>query len=117
MPETAAAPILWTEIQHPVPNVAVVLCHGRLVLGVEDVLSRAVRELIPDNRRIILDLSDLTHTDSMGLGTLVRLYVSARGAGCRLELMHLSKQIRYLLGLTHLFSVFTVIGENGVKFM
>jgi hypothetical protein len=31
--------------------------------------------------------------------------------------MHLSKQIQHLLGLTNLFSVFTIIGENGVKFM
>jgi anti-anti-sigma factor len=117
MAETAAAPILWTEIQHPAPGVAVVLCHGRLVSGVDGVLYTSVRGLIPDNKRIILDLSDLKHTDSMGLGTLVRLYVAARSAGCRFELMHLSKQIRYLLGLTNLFGVFTVIGENGVKFM
>jgi anti-anti-sigma factor len=65
----------------------------------------------------VLDLSDLKHTDSMGLGTLVRLYVGAKSAGCRLELMHLNKQIRHLLGLTNLFDVFTIIGENGVKFM
>jgi hypothetical protein len=31
--------------------------------------------------------------------------------------MHLNKQIRNLLGLTNLFDIFTVIGENGVKFM
>ena len=48
---------------------------------------------------------------------LVRLYVSAQSAGCSLELMHLSKQIQHLLGLTHMLSVFTVIGENGIKFM
>jgi hypothetical protein len=31
--------------------------------------------------------------------------------------MHLSKQIRNLLGLTNLVSIFTIIGENGIKFM
>jgi hypothetical protein len=31
--------------------------------------------------------------------------------------MHLNKQIRNLLGLTGLFNVFAVVGENGVKFM
>jgi anti-anti-sigma factor len=65
----------------------------------------------------VLDLSDLKHTDSMGLGALVRLYVSAKSAGCSLELMHLSKQIQHLLGLTNMLSVFTVIGENGIKLM
>jgi anti-anti-sigma factor len=117
MPATAAAPILTTEITHPAPNVVLVLCHGRLVSGADDLLYTTVRQLIPTSKRIILDLSDLKHTDSMGLGTLVRLYVAARSAGCSLELIHLSKQIRHLLGLTNLFDVFTVIGENGVKFM
>jgi len=65
------------------------------------------------SRRIVLDLSDLTHIDSMGLGTLVRLYVSSRSAGCSLELINLGKRVRELLGLTHLLSVFTVIGEHG----
>jgi anti-sigma B factor antagonist len=118
MPETeAASPVLWTEIKYCAHDAVVVLCHGRLVAGVTDVLYNTVRALIPTSKRIILDLSDLQHTDSMGLGTLVRLYVGAKSAGCSLELMHLSKQIRHLLGLTNLFDVFTVIGESGVKFM
>ena len=51
------------------------------------------------------------------MGTLVRLYTSAKRAGCNLELMHLSQQVRNLLGLANLFSVFTVVGENGIKLM
>lgn len=118
MPETAAQPVLWTEIERPAPNVILVRCHGRLVSGgADDLLYRTVKELIPTAPRIVLDLAELKHTDSMGLGTLVRLYVSAKSAGCRLELMHLNKQIRNLLGLTGLFDVFAIIGENGVKFM
>jgi anti-anti-sigma factor len=118
MPETAApSPILTTEIKHYPHDAVVVICHGRLVAGVENILYTTVHPLIPTSKRIILDLSDLQHTDSMGLGTLVRLYVSAKSAGCSLELMHLSKQIRHLLGLTNLFEIFAVIGENGVRFM
>jgi anti-anti-sigma factor len=118
MPETAAAsPILTTETKQFPHNVVLVLCHGRLVAGVDDILYATVRQLIPTNKRIILDLSDLQHTDSMGLGTLVRLYVGAKSADSSLELMHLSKQIRHLLGLTNLFDVFSIIGEKGVKFM
>lgn len=118
MPETAAAsPILTTEIKHLPNDVAVVHCHGRLVAGGADVLHTTVRQLIPTHKRIILDLSDLQHTDSMGLGALVRLYVAAKSAGSSLELMHLSKQIRHLLGLTNLLDVFSVIGEKDVRFM
>jgi anti-anti-sigma regulatory factor len=49
----------------------------------------------------------------MGLGALVRLYVSAKSKGCSLELVNLGKGIRQLLGVTNLLSVFTVIGEHG----
>jgi anti-anti-sigma factor len=53
--------------------------------------------------------------DSTGLGTLVRLYVSAKSAGCTLLLFNVGKPIRRLLGLTHLLSVFEVIGNNNIK--
>ena len=34
--------------------------------------------------------------------------------GCSLELIHLGKRIRELLGMTHLLKCFTIIGEQGV---
>lgn len=118
MAETATAShTLTLEMKHYPGGVVLVMCHGRLVAGTEHVLCTSVRELIPNNKRIILDLCELQHTDSRGLGTLVGLYTAARSAGSSLELMHLSKQIRHLLGLTDLFKTFIVIGENGVKFM
>jgi anti-anti-sigma factor len=97
------------------PGEAVVRLSGRLVAGVTDVLYHEVKGLIPQTKRIVLDLTDLTHMDSMGLGTLVRIYVSARAAGCDLELVNLGKRIRQLLGMTNLMSFFTIIGENDVR--
>ena len=117
MPTATAEPVLTLEIQHCPEQTVVVRCHGRLIAGSTDVLSTAVHELIPQSKRIILNLAGLKHTDSMGLGSLVRLYVSAKSGGCSLELMHLSKQIQHLLGLTNMLSVFTVLGENGVRLM
>jgi anti-sigma B factor antagonist len=32
-----------------------------------------------------------------------------------MQLLHVGKRIRELLGLTNLLSVFTIIGEHGVK--
>jgi anti-anti-sigma factor len=93
----------------------VVRCHGRLVAGVGDILYSQVKPLLPDHKRIILDLTDLTRMDSLGLGTLARLYVSARTAGCTLELMNLSKQVHMLLGTAHLLKAFTIVGEHGIK--
>jgi anti-anti-sigma factor len=118
MAETAAAlPALTTEIKLCSDDVAVVVCHGRLVAGTEDGFYETVRALMPANKRIVLDLADLQHTDSRGLGTLVRLYVAGKSNGSSVELTHLSKQIRHLLGITHMFDVFTVLGETGAKFL
>jgi anti-sigma B factor antagonist len=94
---------------------AIVRCHGQLVSGLTDILYSKVRPMIPENKRIVLDLSDLTYMDSMGLGTLVSLYTSARGAGCEMQLLNIGKRVRELLGLTNLLSVFAIIGEHGVR--
>src|ERR1700744_6518661 len=96
-----AAPILSVHVESS-PGYAVVHCSGKLVAGVTDTLYRRVKALIPENKRIVLDLTDLTHMDSTGLGTLVRLYVSARSAGCALQLINLSQGIRKILALTNL---------------
>jgi anti-sigma B factor antagonist len=114
MPEKAAASPLTLEFARKGSTV-VVKCNGRLVSGVNDILYTKVHELFPDTKRIILDLTELTRVDSMGLGTLVRLSVSARSAGCSLELINLGKQVRQLLGMTNLMSVFQIIGEHGIK--
>jgi anti-sigma B factor antagonist len=111
---TGDAPALTLDIdrtRHPI----VVRCHGKLLSDNADVLFSKVKQLIPDSKRIVLDLTDLTRMDSMGLGALVRLYVSARSAGCSLELMNLGKQVRLLLGTAHLLSAFTIVGEHGIK--
>jgi len=111
MSHEAAASLLALDIERA-GNVAVVRCHGKLVAGVSDILYAEVSQLIPDAKRIVLDLTDLTHMDSMGVGAIVRLYVSAKAAGCDLELINLGKRIRQLLGVTNLLSVFTAIGGN-----
>lgn len=48
----------------------------------------------------------------MGIGTQVRLYVSAKSRSCELTLINLGKRVRELLRLTLLSSVFTVIGDH-----
>jgi anti-anti-sigma factor len=100
---------------HRAGDVAVVRCSGRLVAGVNDLLAHEVCQLIPCSKRIVLDLTDLTHMDSSGLGTVVRLYVSAKSAGCTLELINFGPRIRQLLGVTNLLSVFTTICEHDIR--
>jgi anti-sigma B factor antagonist len=115
MSEEAAASCLTLDFDRA-GNAAVVRCQGKLVVGVNNILYIKVSQLIPDNKRIVLDLTGLTFMDSTGLGTLVRLYVAARSTGCNLELLNLGKRIRELLGVANLLSVFTIIGENDIRF-
>jgi anti-sigma B factor antagonist len=113
MPNAAAAPSLTLDIERK-GDATLVHCHGRLVAGVTSVLYSQVHPLFADSKRVILDLTELKFVDSMGLGTLVRLHVSARSAGSCLELINLGKQVRELLGITHLLGLFGDMCEKGV---
>ena len=113
MPDATAENSFTLEVERK-GSKAVVHCHGRLVAGAAKPLFDGVKPLISECKLIVLDLADVTFMDSMGMGALVRLYVSASGCGSRLELIHLGKQIRELLGLTHLLSVLTDMCEQGV---
>jgi len=115
MPETTVVRTLTLDVEPIGDGAVLVRCRGKFVMGITDVLYNRVKKLIPENKRIVLDLSDLSQMDSMGLGTLVRLYVSAKSAGCSLELINLGQRVRQLLGTTNLLSVFSVIGEHGIK--
>jgi anti-sigma B factor antagonist len=114
MADATEAKVLTLDVDRT-GDVAVVRLHGKLKFGVNDVLYSKVSWLIPQSKCIVLDLTDLAQMDSTGLGTLVRLYVSAKSHGCELQLIHLRQRIRELLALTNMLSVFTVIGEQGVK--
>lgn len=109
-PETALVITIDRE-----PDAIVVRLSGRLVAGGTDPLYRDIRPLIAGHKRIILDLTDLAKMDSLGLGTLVRLYAAARSAGCELELYNLGPRVREMLSITNLLSFFTVIGEHNIR--
>lgn len=71
--------------------------------------------VLPGTRRIVLDLSDLRHVDSTGLGSLVRLYVSAKSANCDLQLVNLSQRVKGFVGLTNLLSMCAACGQSLTK--
>jgi len=114
MSTQTAAPVFSLTIDQAGTR-ATVQCRGRLVSSVSHQLYQPVRELLPACKHIVLDLHELTHMDSMGLGTVVRLYVSAKAAGSTLQLCHLSPHIRQILGVTHLLNVLTDMCEQGVN--
>jgi anti-sigma B factor antagonist len=113
MPNAVVAKTLTLDIERKGAH-TIVHCRGRLVYGGCHLLFDQVRELLPESKCVTLDLTDLKYVDSMGLGTLVRLHVSAKAAGSRIQLINLGKQVRALLGITNLLSLFGEMCENGV---
>ena len=113
-PTSDSPPHLHLEIQKA-EGVATIKCRGRLVAGTTGDFKDQVRALFPSVRRIVIDLGELTYLDSVGIGSLVTLYVSSGSAGRQFELVNLTPQVRKLLGLTNLLSVFEACGQYFTK--
>jgi anti-sigma B factor antagonist len=93
----------------------VVYCRGRVILSTADELKRDVKPLIVHGGHIVLDLSEVTFMDSMGLGTIASLWVSSKNAGCQLTLVNLTRRLRDLFTMTHLLSLFEACGETNAQ--
>ena len=89
----------------------VVICSGRLTSEVSASFKEEVKSLLPRTPRLVLDLSDLSHMDSSGLGALVGVYVSAKTAKCELQLINLNQRVRELLRITNMLSMFGSCGQ------
>jgi anti-sigma B factor antagonist len=89
-------------------KVTTITCHGRLVSDNADQIKELVKPLIAEGGRIVVDFADLKYLDSLGLGSLVGLKVSAINKGmCKLEFVNLSPRVRELLSLTNLTELFS----------
>ena len=88
------------------PDEATICCTGRINSETSGELQRAVRSLVPENKSIILDLTDVNHMDSSGLGAIVGLYVSAKRQGCRLKLINLNQRLKELFRISKLATIF-----------
>jgi len=93
-------------------GVMVVDCSGRIVFGEESATLRdTIKKVLTQSPRVVLNLAEVNHIDSGGLGTLVSLYTTARNAGGALKLARLTQRVVNLLQLTKLVSIFEVF-EN-----
>ena len=92
----------------------VIHCKGRLVSDHAFLLRNHLKPLIPNARRITLDMTEVTYVDSMGLGTVASLYVSARTAGCQFEVINLSRRVRELFSVARLLPLLEVAGRSSL---
>jgi steroid delta-isomerase-like uncharacterized protein len=95
-----------------IDGVIVVYLSGAILFGEESAsLRMLVKELLNKSRHIVLDLGEVTHIDSDGLGTLVGLYVSARRFGGNIKLANLGSRANEVLQITKLVTVFEVFDK------
>ena len=93
-----------------VGDVSVVDVAGRITLGEG---SSALRDLLKDmvgkgQKKILLNLGEVSYIDSSGIGELVSAFTSIANQGGQLKLLNLAKRVKDLLQITKLYTVFDV---------
>lgn len=93
-----------------VGDVSVVDVAGRITLGEG---SSALRDLLRDmtskgNKKILLNLGEVSYIDSSGIGELVSGFTTVTNSGGQLKLLNLNKRVKDLLQITKLYTVFDV---------
>ena len=93
-----------------VDGITIVDLSGRITLGEGSVVLRdMVRDLVTKGqRKILLNLGDVTYIDSSGIGELVSAFTTVRNQGGELKLLNLTKKVHDLLQITKLYTVFDV---------
>ena len=91
-----------------VDDVAIVDLAGRLTMGEGSGALRSTLKGLIDNgeKAIVLNLKDVTHIDSSGLGEMVGGYASVTNSGGQIRLLNTQSRLRDLLVVTKLFTVF-----------
>jgi anti-sigma B factor antagonist len=93
-----------------VGDVTVIDVSGRITLGEG---SSALRDVLRDltakgNKKILLNLGDVSYIDSSGIGELVSGFTTVANQGGTLKLLSLTKRVKDLLQITKLYTVFDV---------
>jgi anti-sigma B factor antagonist len=93
-----------------VGDVTVVDAAGRITLGEG---SSALRDMLRDmvakgQKKILLNLSEVSYIDSSGIGELVSGFTTVTNQGGSLKLLGLTKRVKDLLQITKLYTVFDV---------
>jgi anti-sigma B factor antagonist len=93
-----------------VDGVAIVDLTGRITLGEgSSTLRETVKDLVgKGQKKILLNLGDVSYIDSSGIGELVSSFTSVSNQGGQLKLLNLQKKVHDLLQITKLYTVFEV---------
>jgi anti-sigma B factor antagonist len=101
--------------QRMVGDVAVVEITGDITLnkGGDVIIKDKVQSLLQQgNRKLLLDLGNVSYVDSAGLGQLVQVFATTRHLGGSLKLLHVTKRLEDLLVLTKLLTIFETYDDE-----
>jgi len=91
-----------------ISEVVVLRCSGRIVCGHEtSLLCSAMQQ---ESRSVVLDLTEVDAIDAAGLGALLSL----QAAGVYLQLLNPSRQVREMLKVTRLDSIFEISESQSI---
>lgn len=93
-----------------VGDVSVMDVSGRITLGEGSSTMRdALRDMVAKGqKKILLNLGDVSYIDSSGIGELVSGFTTVANQGGQLKLLNLTKRVKDLLQITKLYTVFEV---------
>ena len=95
-------------------NVSVLRCRGRLVYGpATEELARAVRQAPETAKEIVLQMADVTHIDSGGVGALGAAFVTAHNRAAEIKLAALHPRVAEVLRITGLELLFDIRNSEG----
>jgi anti-sigma B factor antagonist len=93
----------------------IVRATGRVTSSTSAMLENTLRDLVSDNERVVLDLTQVDYIDSSGLGALVSAYMHARRINCDLEIANPKQRVRDLFSRSGLAKIFTSVQEAGAR--
>jgi len=87
---------------------------GRITLGAETALMRdTILALINQGKKaIVVDLSQVSHIDSTGIGELVSVAQTIRQKGGDLKLLNLTKKLRDMVEVVKLGTIFELFDDE-----
>jgi len=93
-----------------VNGVVIVDIFGQLRLGeATSKLRDIVQGLLKEGyKKLLLNMAEVQHIDSSGIGELMTAYTTVKSQGGELKLLNLSKNVRNLLQVTRLYTIFDV---------
>ncbi|MFN2531615.1 MAG: STAS domain-containing protein [Pyrinomonadaceae bacterium] len=95
-------------------DITVLDLKGRVRIGGGTVaLHKSIRCLVDEGKtQILLNLAQVTHIDSSGLGELIASRITVNNKGGELKLSHLTERLRDLMTITKLLTVFEVYNNE-----